>query len=730
MKQDDLTGLPSWPSTRAYLEAHLDKKQAPLGLLCVDFDSFKVFNQTYGYLSGDLLLSQFGEKVRGCVPEGSGLIGRLNGEAFLAVLPRTSPERMLTISRIIFDAAAELTVEMPGMPSVKADLTISIGGVLWEGGSDTSLYALLRLVDQAMRRAKRAGRGQYIWVEADRHAAVDLEGQNAAQAARLAIEARGALGRGEFEPFYQPLYSVRDDVPTSAEALVRWRHPELGLLTPEQFLPFFEGSGLIVNLDLYMFEFTCKNLRRWLDEGVKVLPIFCNFSRLHFLKDGFARRLLELTEQYRVSTEWLGVEITENMLVEDARPIIAQMQALRDYGFKVAMDDFGSGYSSFGMLQDLPVDAIKLDAAFFRRDLQDFKNTAIICAIVAIAKALGMTVICEGIETREQLAFLKAIGCDEVQGFYYARPMERTGFERLLCGQGGEAGDQPCRKTPGERRLIDRLFRALFVTQDLQSFEGYVDPHVEWQGILHEGMLYGLAEVKAHFEARIRGKKFSLIYRSITPHREGGHLRVSGEAVLVHESEQPPYCKSFYFSAAFRHDGRELKLHKMTMGLIRADSYIDLFRVPEAEKPGTMDRLDENAELAPYYSMLPLGIVRYELTGDMIITYMNEAMYGIIGYTREEFWGETGGNLRQLVHPDDLDRIYRTSLRMIEGEEVPPFAYRMIRRDGSVAHVLYQQCTVVASNKRPLVQSMYTSLDGLPELGGAERGAPALDPCV
>ncbi len=147
------------------------------------------------------------------------------------------------------------------MPSVRADLTISIGGLLWNGDSDTNLYALLRLVEQAMRRAKKAGRGQYIWVEADKHTAVGLDGQNADQALRLAIESRG-LWTGEFEPYYQPLYYVRDDVPSSAEVLVRWRHPELGLLTPDQFLPFFEGSGLIVNLDLYMFECNCKNLRQ------------------------------------------------------------------------------------------------------------------------------------------------------------------------------------------------------------------------------------------------------------------------------------------------------------------------------------------------------------------------------------------------------------------------------------------------------------------------------------
>ena len=155
----------------------------------------------------------------------------------------------------------------------------------------------------------------------------------------------------------------------------------------------------------------------------------------------------------------------------------------------------------------------------------------------------------------------------------------------------------------------------------------------------------------------------------------------------------------------------------MTMDLIRADSYVNLFRAQNEIRIGQAKQFNEEEELSTYYSMLPLGIIRYELTADMVITYMNQAMFDIIGYTREQFWGEMGGNLRQIVHPDDLNLIYQNSLKMIEGENIPPFVYRFIRRDKTISTVVYYQCTVAATDKRPLIQSMYISLDHLPVYG-------------
>ena len=213
------------------------------------------------------------------------------------------------------------------------------------------------------------------------------------------------------------------------------------------------------------------------------------------------------------------------------------------------------------------------------------------------------------------------------------------------------------------------------------------------------------------------GKKLSIIYRSITPHRADHFTPVSGEAVLVDESLQPPLCTNFYFAANCVPDGESLKLTKMTMDLIRADSYVNLFRAQNEIRIGQAKQLNEEEELSVYYSMLPLGIIRYELTADMVITYMNQAMFDIIGYTREQFWGEMGGNLRQIVHPDDLNLIYQNSLKMIEGENIPPFVYRFIRRDKTISTVVYYQCTVAATDKRPLIQSMYISLDHLPVYG-------------
>lgn len=715
LKQDNLTGLLNWPSTKAFLESALAGGK-PLGLLYVDFDHFKVFNHTYGFLLGDLLLSQFGGKVKEHGIGEDSVIGRLNGEAFLAVVPHAGRERMDEISREITALIGELTVELPDMPPVKADLTASMGGVLWDGTGEMNLYVLLRQAEQAIRRAKKTGRGKYVLIELS-YPFDWMSGLRAAEKAmQFAVEFRGALDRGEFEPFYQPLYSVRGQLPVSAEALVRWRHPVHAVLAPDRFLHLFEDSGLIVKLDLYMFECNCRNIRAWLDAGLEVLPVYCNFSRLHFLNEGFAGQLSDIAARYQVPAGNLGIEITEDMMVEDTQTIIEQMHELRVLGFSVAMDDFGSGYSSFGMLQELPVDTIKLDRIFFRRNLKDFKNTSIICAIVSIAKALGMRVICEGIETEEQVAFLKAIGCDAAQGFYFARPMECRRFEQVLRTR------RESKETAGtgegtKRGFIEHILNTFYMTQDFERFSAHVSLDVEWQDVFSGETLIGVGRLREHFEQNIEGRKLSVIFRSINPHQEKDLLYVGGEAVIIDESVHPPYCRNFYFAVncIYREScggrGKEsLFLSKLHMDIIRGESYVNLFRDKEEHKSEDFRWMLEAPELEPYYSMLPLGIVRYELTGDMMITYMNQAMFDMLGYTREQFFGETGGNMRTVTFPEDLDLIYQNSLKMIEGESVEPFVYKLIRRDGRMIRVKYYQCTVTASDKRPLIQSMYISL--------------------
>lgn len=716
---DALTGLLNWASIKEYLEIQIQQRQGPLGLVFIDFDSFKAFNRTYGYSAGDLLLAQFGEKAAACVSVTGGAIGRLNGDTFIVVLPDTTPMRMQELSEALFAVISGLTVAIPGTQHFKADITAGIGCVLWNRKTEMSRFGLLRQADLSMRQAKKNGRGKYHFAEADELAQgspIDAENKMAIQ---LAIEMRGALSRGEFEPYYQPIYSIACNRPIMAEALVRWRHPVFGVLPPDQFIPMFEESGLIINLDLYMFECSCRNIRRWIDQGLRVVPVCCNFSRLHFLSDGFAERLHKIAAKHHVGSHLLEIEITENMLVENTADIIRQMKELRSLGFAIAMDDFGSGYSSFGMLEELPVDTIKLDRSFFVRSLQDFRNTSIICAILAIARALGMSVICEGIENGEQVAFLKSVGCDAIQGFYYASPMDLTGFEAVLRTL-NEGPSNACCWDNTYHILTEAILDQFFVTQNFCRFTAYMDRDISWKDLFCENSLHGSDQLREHFERNIKGRKLSLIYRSITPRYENHLLLVSGEAVLIDEDSQPPFCRNFYFTANCIIKNEDVVMTKLQMDLIRSDSYVNLFRAQNEIKTGITKPADETAELSPYYSMLPLGIIRYELNADMSITYMNQAMFDIIGYTREQFWGEMGGNLRAVVHPDDLNQIYQDSLRMIEGEYLKPFIYRFIRHDGSISRVLYYQATVTAADHRPLIQGMYIGFDQISKFGGKE----------
>ena len=198
------------------------------------------------------------------------------------------------------------------------------------------------------------------------------------------------------------------------------------------FIPPLERSGAIVDLDLAIFEQCCRFLRDRLDKGAVIVPLNCNFSRLHFLDDSFADALKGIVDRYAVPPSYLCAEITESAFVEDFDTVIGQVKRLHEHGFSVVMDDFGSGYSSLGMLQNLPIDEVKIDQLFFQRDLSDFRNATVVYSMANIAKVLGLVVVCEGIETAEQVEFVKGIGCDIAQGFFFSRPVDEASFGGLL----------------------------------------------------------------------------------------------------------------------------------------------------------------------------------------------------------------------------------------------------------------------------------------------------------
>lgn len=241
-----------------------------------------------------------------------------------------------------------------------------------------------------------------------------------------------ALEEKEFKVYLQPKVDLQTGVISGAEALVRWEHPEFGLLVPDRFIPIFEKNGFIVNLDKYVFEEVCLNISQWLKAGYDVVPVSVNVSRLHFLNSNFVSEYNKIKKKYMISDELIEIEITESVVFSnDNKEVFTVMRKFRDEGFEISMDDFGSGYSSLGLLKEMPIDTLKLDKMFLN-DIEEYNTQIIVGSIVNMAKNLNLNVVSEGVETLMQVDFLKDIGCDMAQGFVFARPKTIVEYEELI----------------------------------------------------------------------------------------------------------------------------------------------------------------------------------------------------------------------------------------------------------------------------------------------------------
>ena len=238
-----------------------------------------------------------------------------------------------------------------------------------------------------------------------------------------------ALRAREFQVYLQPKYSTKEEVLSGAEALVRWIHPTEGFVPPYRFIPIFENNGFIIQLDDYMLTEVARQQAKWIAEGEKVVPISVNVSRVHFVKEDLAEHICELVDQFKVPHDVIELELTESAFFDDKEVLLNTIKKLKEYGFKISMDDFGAGYSSLNSLKELPLDVVKLDAEFFRDKGESGRGKLIVEDTISLAKKLNMRIVAEGIETREQVDFLADLNCDLILGYYFAKPMPISEFE-------------------------------------------------------------------------------------------------------------------------------------------------------------------------------------------------------------------------------------------------------------------------------------------------------------
>ncbi|MGH1570499.1 putative bifunctional diguanylate cyclase/phosphodiesterase [Methylobacterium sp. P31] len=408
-RHDALTGLPNRVLLRERMEQVLAalRRGGRAAVLYLDLDGFKGVNDTHGHPAGDELLRQVAQRFCATIRE-TDLVARLGGDEFAIIqvdLDQASGASALA-ERLI--AALHAPFCLSGGHEVSIGTSI---GVVVAEGQDVTADGLLRAADVALYRAKADGRGTWRFFEPEMDAALkarrDLE-----RALRL------ALAEGQYELHYQPIVSARTQGLTGFEALVRWRHPERGMVSPGEFIPLAEETGLIKPLGAWVLQRACSDAARWPSH----LRVAVNLSPVQFTGGNLLEGVVEALSASGLDPDRLELEITESALVQDSAAALDLLTRLRRVGVRVAMDDFGTGYSSLSYLHRFPFDKLKIDRSFVRDLGKDGSSLEIVRAIVALGKALGLSILAEGVETVDQLAILQAEGCSELQGFLFSKP--------------------------------------------------------------------------------------------------------------------------------------------------------------------------------------------------------------------------------------------------------------------------------------------------------------------
>jgi diguanylate cyclase (GGDEF)-like protein len=420
---DSLTGLPN----RLFLQRRLpkliataDRDRSLIALLYVDLDHFKDINDSLGHSSGDRLLASVAKRLRSAVATGD-MVVRMGGDEFIVIaqgLPAVSAVDY--IARRIQEAlSAQIDID-----GVRLGVVVSIGISVYPNDG-ANLEQLLKHADIALYQAKARGRGNHQFF---------TDEMKTSLSDRLELEhaLRRAIGTEQVFLEYQPSFDLQSGRPVGFEALLRWNHPQLGLIPPGRFIPIAEQGNLILELGSWVLRRVCKQLAEWHGMGLPLLPVSINVTPRHFDHGRLVDTVADLTREFDIDANLLHFEITESAVMHNSDQHLGALQALRNLGSRILIDDFGTGYSSLSYLKHLPIDTLKIDRAFVRDMATDPNDAAIVTAIIAVANSLGLHVVAEGVETQEQVAALLRLNCPTAQGFFYSRPISADTCRILL----------------------------------------------------------------------------------------------------------------------------------------------------------------------------------------------------------------------------------------------------------------------------------------------------------
>lgn len=634
-----------------------------------DIDKFKVINDQYGIYKGDEVLRYIAGIFKEGFEANGGICCRVAADDFAVLYPS---------SFVNSDKLAQMRKDAATVDGLISPVTFSIGRYTV---SDLSLSPSA-MYDRAMLAAESV-KGLY-----DVHIAEYDESMrnHLLSEQEIVTEMDQALKDGQFEIWFQPQYNHSTDALIGSEALVRWRHPQKGLIPPGLFIPIFEKNGFVYELDKYVWEQACIFLRQWTDEGLDPLPVSVNVSRYDIFRPGLADTIIALVKKHRLPASLLRLEITESAFSKSSTQIIAVVQRLIDIGFTVEIDDFGSGYSSLNTLKDVPAQVLKLDMKFLESNSNSLRGGNIVESIVRMAKWLDMSVIAEGVETLEQANFLRSIGCNYIQGYLYARPMPAADYKALCAGFGKE-----------ERLLaletVENLDNISFwdpKSMDTLIFNSFVGAACIYE--YHKGNIE-LLRATEKFAQVMGGTDASVedaIRLNLTDHLDSESARKIIEN-LDESIRTKKEITDEYVYLDLPGCPHETFL-RSTMRIIASagDRYLVYCTNQNitAQRKAEQKERQVAEEMRLIMSNVNGGIcaAAYLPDGDVRIIFANRQFYSMYGYTRDQFEAELFSPL-DAIHPDDRDKTMDTVAKLVKSRSSGTYEYRCIKRDGSVINV-------------------------------------------
>ena len=418
-QHDSLTGLPNRTRLREFLDGKLKMQptvERPLVMLSLDLDRFKPVNDLLGHAAGDSVLNEISSRLANCIRHGD-LVARIGGDEFVLILADVSgQEEVETLCQRLIES-----IERPIQISEQEVFVSASIGIAMAPTDATEATELLRYADIALYEAKSGGRNTWRFYAGDMNSRI-------VERRRLESDLRFAIKHGELRLHFQPRFRISDGKMVGAEALVRWQHPERGLIAPDTFIPIAEDTGLILSLSNWVMEAAFRYASGWPEQ----LFVSVNLSPTEFKRGNLVERVQHRLHESGIEPGRVELEITESVMLDDASGALDIMRTLKRLGVRIAMDDFGTGYSSLSYLRTFPFDGLKIDRSFLSRLGATEDDRSIIEAIVGLGHALSLTVTAEGIETPEHLALLKSVLCDEGQGYFLSRPLDTDGFSALV----------------------------------------------------------------------------------------------------------------------------------------------------------------------------------------------------------------------------------------------------------------------------------------------------------